>query len=173
MSAKKAKKAVELSIDQLPERAARIVELEAELTKLRAERSAAVLAASAPFEERETELVASLKALTPPAEECIRKNASTLFYGDERSTVLGSVRVGMRFTPHSVAKSPRLKWDDIAAQMHRDGAYYVRYTPEVDRQQMLADRTSDDSHTLLILGQTMTKYGLKFAQDENIYIEGV
>ena len=172
MSAKKAKK-TELSIDQLPERAARIVELEAELTKLRAERSAAVVAAMAPFEERETELVASLKALTPPAEECIRKNASTLFHGDERSTVLGSVRVGMRFTPHSVAKSPRLKWDDIAAQMHSAGEQYVRLTPEVDRQKMLADRTSTDPVIQRTLSETMMTYGLKFMQDENIYIEGV
>ena len=165
-----------IKLEDLPEQAQRIVDLEARLTVIRSQRIEAVQRASRHYDEQEAQLEAELKFLLPPAEECIRKNSPELFPGEERSTVLGSVRVGMRYTPHSVAKTGREKWekwDEIARRMHQEGSLYVRLTPEVDRQAMLANRTSDDAHARLLLGQTMTKYGLKFAQDENIYIEGV
>lgn len=162
-----------IKLENLPEQAQKIVELENRLTTVRAQRTEAVVRVTAIYDEQEAELEAELKALRPPAEECVRKNAATLFHGDERSTVMGSVRVGMRFTPHSVSKPSRVKWDEIASQMRHNSEPYVRLTPEVDRQKMLADRTSDDADIRLTLGETMTKYGLKFSQDEVIYIEGV
>lgn len=162
-----------IKLENLPEQAQKIVELENRLTTVRAQRTEAVVRVTAIYDEQEAELEAELKALRPPTEECIRKNAATLFHGDERSTVMGSVRVGMRYTPHSVSKPGRVKWDEIASQMRHNSEPYVRLIPEVDRQKMLADRTSDEPGVTLALGRTMTKYGLKFSQDEVIYIEGV
>lgn len=162
-----------IKLENLPEQAQKIVELQNRLTTVRAQRTEAVVRVTAIYDEQEAELEAELKALRPPTEECIRKNAATLFHGDERSTVMGSVRVAMRYTPHSVSKPSRVKWDEIASQMRHNSEPYVRLTPEVDRQKMLADRTSDDADIRLTLGETMTKYGLKFSQDEVIYIEGV
>lgn len=160
-----------VTIENLAEKATRVVELEERLEIVRANRSKAITEAAAPFDNEITELEAAIKALTPPVEDCIVRNAATLFAGEDRSKVLGSVRVGLRFTPYSVAKPSRTKWDEIAQKMHHDGAAYVRLTPEVDRQKMLADRTSDDEQTRFILGQTMVLYGLKFSQDENVIIE--
>lgn len=162
-----------IKLENLPEQAQKIVELDNRLTTIRAQRTEAVVRVTAIYDEQEAELEAELKALRPPTEECIRKNAATLFYGDERSTVLGSVRVGMRYTPHSVCKPRVVKWDEIASQMSHNSEPYVRMVPEVDRLKMLAHRTSDDPVIRLTLGRIMTKYGLKFSQDEVIYIEGV
>lgn len=160
-----------VTLDNLPEKASRIVELEERLEIVRANRSKAITEAAEPFDNEITELEAMIKVLTPPVEDCIVRNAATLFSGDDRSKVLGSVRVGLRYTPHSVSKPSRVKWDEIASQMRHNSEPYVRLIPEVDRQKMLADRTSDDADIRLTLGRTMTKYGLKFSQDENVIIE--
>jgi phage host-nuclease inhibitor protein Gam len=159
-----------VTAEELPEKAKRILEIEADIERVTAEREAATLAAAKPHDDRLKELNAVLKALLKPVEKCVRDNAATLFSGEDRSTVLGSVRVGLRFTPHAVAKGED-KWDDIAVKMHADGAEYVRLKPEVDRARMLADRTSDDARVTLTLGRVMTDYGLKFAQDEIVVIE--
>lgn len=159
-----------MTLEELPDKAKRILEIEADIEKVTAEREAAILAAAKPHDDRLKELNAVLKALLKPVEKCVRDNAAELFTRDDRSVILGSVRVGLRFTPHAVDKAEG-KWDDIAIKMHADGADYVRLKPEVDRARMLADRTSDDPRVTLQLGRVMTEYGLKFAQDENVVIE--
>lgn len=159
-----------MTIEELPEKAKRVLEVEADIERVTAERETAILAAAKPHDDRLKELNAVLKALLKPVEKCVRDNAAELFPGVERSKVFGSVRVGLRLTPHAVDKTEG-KWDDIALRMHADGAEYVRLKPEVDRARMLLDRTSDDPRVTLQLGRVMTEYGLKFAQDENVVIE--
>jgi hypothetical protein len=165
----KTKKSV-VTVESLSDKATRILEIEADIERVKAERETALMTVAGPYDDRLKELTAARKALLGPVEKCVRDNAATLFSGEERSTVLGSVRVGLRFTPHAVAKGED-KWDDIAVKMHQDGADYVRLKPEVDRARMLADRTSDDARVTLALGRVMTDYGLKFTQDENVVIE--
>lgn len=167
---KPVKKTKTMTIEELPEKAKRILEIEADIEKVTAEREAAILAAAKPHDDRLKELNAVLKALLKPVEKCVRDNAAELFTRDERSVILGSVRVGLRLTPHAVDKSDG-KWDDIAVKMHADGSDYVRLKPEVDRARMLLDRNSEDPRVTLSLGRVMTEYGLKFAQDENVVIE--
>ena len=165
----KTKKSV-VTVESLPEKATRILEIEADIERVKAERETALMTVAGPYDDRLKELTAARKALFGPVEKCVRDNAATLFPGEDRSTVLGSVRVGLRFTPHAVANGGT-KWDDIAMAMHRDGADYVRLKPEVDRARMLVDRVSEDITVTTALGRVLVKYGLKFTQDENVVIE--
>lgn len=132
----------------------------------RAELQAQIDLIEAEFAITHAEEMARLDGVLESVARFVTRHESSLFADGDRHVDFGGVRVGVRLTPWSVAKTGKETWEQIAIGMRDSMPEYVRVKYSVDKESLLRDRTTVDD-------LDMTAVGLVFTQDDVVFIESV
>ena len=165
MSKEKLKPRIVSSREGLQAVVADVVAAKLLVVELTAQMEGEIAAVQGKYQERLANLARQIECDEAGAQVWAERNRGE--FGEKKSLDLVMATVGFETTPHRVDKrNSKETWGKVARRLQALGwadAYVREPDPEVNKQQLLADRTK-------LTPQQLAEAGLSFEQDENFFI---
>lgn len=120
------------------------------------------------FEEDLNQIAADLKPLLTAAEAWAASHPEE--FGKAKSILMMHGKVGFRTGTPKLALLSKWTWARVLAAIEQLGFQFIRRTPEVDKESILAFYAADQNKEL-VQERVLTPIGVKVVQDESFYVE--